>query len=133
MISSSQQGRIRDVQISGKAGLDANESRFGDLEVELRERKSLFVPCLDDGMLRIDQGWTPSARHHDYLRITAEANGKTLELFLKREELEQALFFFAQGDEMIKYSPPKIIKNYAALKRKQREQSGDFGRVSVTD
>lgn len=131
MFKSSHNGKFRDAQVKDRAGMDANESRFGGYEKELRERKSLTVPGID-GQLRIHQGWTPKARQQDVLMVIAETNGQEVTVLIHRSELEQALFYFAQGDEMIKYMAPKITPSYALRERQQRERNGDFGRVSAS-
>ena len=130
MIHSSQQGRISDAKMKGKPGYDANESRFGGATHELRERKSLVVPGLN-GALRVDQGWTQRAQRRDVLMLTAVGEESMTTVVVSREDLEQALFYFAQGDEVIKYTNPKITKSYAMLQREQKKQNDEIGRVRV--
>lgn len=101
------QKKIGDKKIKNKVGRDANESRFGYIERELREKKLIVVPSVNtNGILKIEQAWNKQATKSGILRITVKSRKK--HIIVTREELEQALATMAQGAEVIKYQPPTI-------------------------
>jgi len=98
--------KLSDEKIGEKVGGLANESRFGGPERELRKRKSIVVPSVNtNGVLKLFQGWNGRAIKKDVLllKINNEA------IIVKREDIEQALAYMSQGDELMKYVQP-IIK-----------------------
>ncbi len=103
--------KIEGKKLKGKAGFDANESRFGGDIHELRERKSLSVPTLKNGVtIRMEQGWNGKSKIKDVVRITLIDVRKKIKIstIIEREDLEQLISYMAQGDELIKYTSPKI-------------------------
>lgn len=101
------QNKISNKKIRHKVGGDANESRFGYIEKELREKKLITVPAVNtNGYLKIEQGWNERAVRKGILKITVKSRKK--HLIVTREEMEQALATMAQGAEVIKYQPPVI-------------------------
>jgi hypothetical protein len=103
---------IQNKQIEGRAGGFANESVFGGWERELRAYKVLTLASKNgDSRIEIIQGWNKTAAGLDVLKlIVIDENDNETELIVDREELEQALAYMAQGDELIKYAPSKIKK-----------------------
>jgi len=99
------QKQINKNKLFNKAGGMANESRFGGTERELRIHKVLQVPSVNtDNAVRFEQGWNNTARNNDVVRITIEERS----VIVTRDELEQALAYMSQGDELIKFAPPKL-------------------------
>lgn len=101
------QKHIGDKKIKNKPGGIAHESRFGGIDRELRTTKVLNVPTVNtSGAVKIEQGWNTQAKQRDVIRITI----KGVYAILEREDLEEALAYMAQGDEVIKFTPPSSIK-----------------------
>ena len=101
----SNQKKIAENKLKNKAGGLANESRFGGNEKELRKHKVLFVPSVNTATaVKFEQGWNHNAKKHDVVRVSIGDNY----VIVTREELEQAIAYMAQGDELIKYSPPTV-------------------------
>lgn len=104
----SNQKKIDQKKIRNKLGGDANESRFGGDTRELRKRKVMIVGSVNTkGYVKLDQAWNEEARKKDVVRLRIGDKS----IIVERSELEQALGYFAQGDEIIKYTPPSIVKN----------------------
>ena len=105
----SNQKQIETKKIKNKAGYDAHESRFGGWDRELRKHKKIAIPSLNiNAAVWLEQGWNKAAKAKDVVRIMVEEDDQELSVVVTREELEQALAYMAQGDEMIKYVAPKI-------------------------
>lgn len=99
------QNKIKEKKIKNKVGGDANESRFGGLEREMRKHKLIIAPSVNtNGMVKFEQGWNRQAVRKDVVRITI--NGERC--IVERTYLEQALATLAQGDEILKYQAPVI-------------------------
>ena len=101
---------IRENKLKNKAGGFTNESRFGGWERELREKKTITVPCMTTGArIIIRQGWNKLARDMDILRITAiNEKDQEVDIVAQREDFEQAFAFMAQGDELLKWTKDTI-------------------------
>lgn len=101
---------IQNKKIRGKTGGDANESCFGGWERELRKRKVLVVGGINgENHLKLEQAWNKLSKNLDIVRLVmTDENGYEIELIADREELEQALGYMAQGDEMLKYANSRI-------------------------
>jgi len=103
--------KISNKKIKGKAGFDANESRFGGDEFELRKTKVLSIPSLKPGVaVKMEQGWNKVSKNKDIVRISIKDIRRHVDVsvIITREELEQLVSYMAQGDELIKYLGPKI-------------------------
>ena len=101
---------IQNKKLKGKAGGNTNESCFGGWEKELREHKLLTIASERDGnRMELEQGWNKLAKDRDIIKLVAiDENDHKIEIIIEREELEQAMAYFAQGDELLKYSNSKI-------------------------
>lgn len=101
---------LSDNKLKDKVGGDANESRFGGSDREMRKRKSITIPSVNSGSrIILEQGWNSTASKKDVVRIRVILSGNK-NLVVKREDFEQALAYLSQGDELLKYVQP-IIKN----------------------
>ena len=99
------QKKTSEKKLKNKAGGNANESRFGGIERELRKRKVMIVPAINTkGVMKIEQGWNKLATKKDVVRITI---GKE-HCIIERTYIEQALATLAQGDEVVKYQAPLV-------------------------
>ena len=117
------QKKIDTKKIKNKAGYDAHESRFGGWDRELRKHKKIAIPSLNiNSVAWLEQGWCFAAKIKDAVKITIEVDNQELSIVVTREELEQAMAYMAQGDEMIKYVKPKMT--YGSKKNAPGEDMG---------
>jgi hypothetical protein len=96
---------VQGKKINNKVGGDANESRFGGIERELRKRKVIIAPSINtNNLVKFEQAWNKQSQKKDLIRITI---GKEY-CICERTYVEQALATLAQGGEILKYQPPVI-------------------------
>ncbi len=94
---------------NNKTGRNANESMFAyDARRELRATKRFILPS--NRKVEMEQGWNPNSAIKDMIRIISKCgNCKKRDIIVvERRDMEQTLFLFAQGDEILKYSPSKV-------------------------
>lgn len=104
MITSNRK-KLGDKKIKNKPGMDSNESRFGATDRELRAKKYITVPSINSGnSIKLEQGWCKQAKNRDVIKLKIGDETAIVE----REDIEQALFYLSQGDELIKYNGPVI-------------------------
>lgn len=104
MIATNQK-KTQEKKIGNKIGGDANESRFGGIEREMRKHKVIIAPSINtNNLIKFEQAWNKQSEKKDLIRITI---GKEY-CICERTYVEQALATLSQGDEILKYTPPTI-------------------------
>lgn len=96
---------IGDKKIKNKAGGLANESRFYSTDRQKRTRKVCICPSVNTGKsFKFEQAWNKESVKRDVVKITLGDQY----VICERQDLEQAIFAMAQGDELIKFTPPSF-------------------------
>ena len=99
------QKKVQGKKLDNKVGGNANESRFGGIERELRKHKVIIAPSINtNDCVKFEQGWNKQATKKDVIRITIGNRYAICE----RTYVEQALATLAQGGEIVKYTAPVV-------------------------